>query len=143
MHEAFGLSGEEISPQVQRSFGIKPLEQANASKIAATNVMKREYQKEYMEYWNSTTEVTGTGRPVDAFIAAVAPYAAARPELYTYYGYSTIVNLLDYTACVVPVTTADKNTDLPEKDFKPLSDEDKKVAHACRFFYYDFSVSYG
>lgn len=142
MHEAFGLSGEEISPQVQRAFGTKPLEQANASKIATTNVLKREYQKEYMEYWNSTTELTGTGRPVDAFIAALAPYPAARPELYTYYGYSTIVNLLDYTACVVPVTTADKNIDLLEKDFKPLSDEDKKVADACGFFYYGSSVSY-
>ena len=102
----------------------------NATQIAETNVAKREYQKEYMDYWNSTKDITGTGRPVDAVIAPLAPFPAARRERYSYYGYSTIVNLLDYTSCVVPVTTADKEVDVL-KDFKPLSDEDKKVSEDC------------
>jgi amidase len=56
-----------------------------ASEIAAINVAKREYQKEYMEYWDSTSSLTGTGRPVDAILAPLVPFAAARPDMYDYY----------------------------------------------------------
>ncbi len=31
---------------------------------------------QYLEHWEKTAEVTGTGRPVDAIICAVAPYTA-------------------------------------------------------------------
>ena len=60
--------------------------EASASKIAANNIAKREYQKEYMEYWNSTVRSTSTGRPVDAILAPLAPFAVARPGRYKYYG---------------------------------------------------------
>lgn len=122
-----------MAPQVQQSYGTGPRDQMNASKIAATNVARREYLKEYMEYWNSTQELTGTGRPVDALIAPLAPFAAARPQAYKYYGYSTFVNLLDYTSCVIPVTTADQKVDLLDKDFKPFNDLDEAVAGLCKF----------
>ena len=135
IHEAFSLSGEEIAPQVARSYYHTPKDQMNATMIAANNVAKREYQKEYLEYWNSTKDLTGTGRPVDALISPLAPFPAARQEGYSYYGYSTFVNLLDYTSCVFPVTTADKNVDVMDKDFRPLSDEDKEVAAGCEYIY--------
>lgn len=131
MHEAFALSGEPVSPQVASAYGTKPSEEMTASKIAATNLAKREYQKEYMEYWNSTKDLTGTGRPVDAFVAPLAPFPAARPEKYSYYGYSTFVNLLDYTSCVIPVTTVDQKVDVIDKDFKPISEQDQGVWDSC------------
>jgi amidase len=31
-------------------------------------------RKEYLDYWQSTKEVTSTGRPVDAIISPVAPF---------------------------------------------------------------------
>jgi amidase len=62
--------------------------QYDATQIAAVNVEKRQYQKEYMEYWNSTVQATGTGRPIDAVICPLAPFAAARPGRYSYYGKS-------------------------------------------------------
>ena len=104
----------------------------NASTIAATNVSKREYQKDYIEYWNSTKGLTGNGRPVDAFIAPVAPFPAARPTTYTYYGYTTIINLLDYTACSIPVTLANKEVDVIDKGFKPFSDDDRESYERCK-----------
>ncbi len=70
---------------VAASYGVKK-EQRTASEISAINVLKRQYQKEYMEYWNSTVSQTGTGRPVDAIITPLAPFAAARPGMYDYYG---------------------------------------------------------
>ena len=121
-----------MAPQVQFLYGGGLRDQANGGMIAETNIQKREYQKEYMEYWNSTKEVTGTGRPVDAFIMPVAPFPAARYQFYTYFGYHSIINVLDYASCAVPVTTADKNVDVVDKNFKPVSDEDKGIYEKCK-----------
>lgn len=132
VHGALGLSGEPIAPQVAPLYGTEPKNQANATKIAATNIARREYQKEYMEYWNSTVDFTGTGRPVDGIITPVAPFAAARPDSYSYYGYSTIFNTLDYSSCVIPVTNVDRNIDIISKDFKPLNEQDQSIAEICK-----------
>lgn len=65
----------------------------------------------------------------------VAPFSSPRRERYRYYGYSAIVNLLDYTACTLPVTTADRNVDVADAvSFKPVSDLDRQIAGDCTFF---------
>jgi len=33
-------------------------------------------RQEYLDHWNSTAALTGTGRPVDAIISPMAPYVA-------------------------------------------------------------------
>jgi hypothetical protein len=48
-------------------------------------------------------------------------------------GYTTIVNLLDYTASTIPVTTADKSIDIVDPGFKPLSKLDERVMKTCKF----------
>jgi amidase len=131
VHDAFALSGEPIAPQISGAYGQKAVDPMDATKIAATNIAKREMQKRYMDYWNSTKELTGTGRPVDGFLAPLAPFPAARREKYSYYGYSTFVNGLDYTACVIPVTTADKAVDKAYEGYQPLNDQDKAVFEDC------------
>ena len=98
VYGALGLSGEPMAPQVEGFFGKEPSEQADATQISANNVAKREYQKEYLEYWNGTAAISGTGKPVDAVVAPLAPFSAARPHRYKYYGYSAVFNGLDYTA---------------------------------------------
>lgn len=125
------LSGEPMAPQVKMSYGDEPGEEVRASAISANNVAKREWQKEYMEYWNSTSELTGTGRPVDGFIAPLAPFPAARPTNYKYYGYTVFANGLDYTSVVIPVTLVDKKIDVLDKEYKPLNDKDKEVFEDC------------
>ncbi|KAL8723507.1 MAG: hypothetical protein Q9225_000240 [Loekoesia sp. 1 TL-2023] len=131
IRSAFDLSGEPMAPEIAHVYSAESANDVtpkDATFIAANNVAKREYQKEYMEYWNSTAELTGTGKPVDVVIAPVAPFSAARPSGYLYYGYSSIVNVLDYTACTLPVTTADKNVDVVDlSSFKPVSELDKKI----------------
>ena len=37
---------------------------------------RRKLQREYLEHWRVSASETGTGRPIDAIIAPVAPYAA-------------------------------------------------------------------
>lgn len=48
-------------------------------------------------------------------------------------GYGTLVNLLDYSAAVLPVTLADKTIDVVDKDYKPLNGQDAKVYAGCEF----------
>lgn len=93
VHKAFSLSGEPISDQIARTYGREPSAEKTASHIAATNVAKRTYQKEYMEYWNSTSRLTGTDEPVVALITPVAPFAAAIPGKYDYYGNLPTIDL--------------------------------------------------
>lgn len=127
IHKSLGLSGEPLLPHVPVRYRNKPLPQCNATEIAATNVAKREYQKKYMDYWNTTKEKTGTDRPVDALIMPLAPFAAARPKEYKYYGYSSIINLLDYTSCSFPVSVANKSIDVIDHEFKPTDNRDKEI----------------
>jgi len=126
----FGLSGEKPASQL-----ISPESpEYSASDIMKTNIAKRQAQKDYMEYWNSTAELTGTGRPVDAVISPLAPFAAARPEKYTYLTYSSFVNVLDYTSVVVPVTQVDKNVDKKDENFKAVDKVDQETQDTCEFF---------
>lgn len=135
---AFALSGEPPAPAITRSFGKAPTSQWDASRIHANNVAHREIKKRYVDYWNSTVELTGTDRPVDAFISPVAPGSAARRDKYSYYGYSTFVNGLDYTSVVVPITQVDKGVDTryPE-GYKPLTEQDKVVFEDCKSLFYN------
>lgn len=133
VHGAFALSGEPVAAQVQKAYGTEAKEQSNASHIAEVNVAKRDWQKEYLEYWNSTVEVTGTGRSVDAFFAPLAPFPAARENKYNYYGYSTFVNGLDYSSLVIPVTKASKSVDTVNQSFKPISEDDQHIQNDCKW----------
>lgn len=95
VHEAFALSGEPPVPQIEGVYGRKPQGEQTASHIHSVNVAKREAQKDYMEYWNSTVDATGTGRPVDFVVCPVAPSAAVDPQNMKHYAYTMWVNCLD------------------------------------------------
>ncbi|EEH47555.1 uncharacterized protein PADG_03639 [Paracoccidioides brasiliensis Pb18] len=126
-HHHFGISGETFIKELSLFFGKEPRPQKNAEQIAAINVAKREYQKLYLEYWNSTADVTGTGRPADGFFCPVAPFPAARRGKTNYVTYTTFVNILDYSSITIPITLADKAVDILELDYKPLNERDKKI----------------
>jgi amidase len=134
VNQAFGLSGEEPIPQLA-ILGADSSTQATAFEVAATFVAKRELQKIYMEYWNSTADLTSTGRPVDAILAPAMPFAAARPNKFVFYGYTVAINALDYTAAVLPVTKVDKTIDVIDKTFTPKTEADKINYEACKKLY--------
>jgi amidase len=48
----------------------------NAYQLWQTQKQKRLLRKEYLDRWQATQSITGTGRPMDAIISPVAPYAA-------------------------------------------------------------------
>ena len=126
------LSGEPFAPQVSDFFLTESSAESSGTKIAANNIAKREYQTDYMDYWNNTINSTSTGRPVDAVITPVAPYPSVRPGLYQYYAYTSFVNVLDYPSCTIPVTTVDPKVDKKEENYKPRNEMDKSVEEVCK-----------
>ncbi|CAG8947077.1 unnamed protein product [Penicillium salamii] len=130
----FTLSGEDQPVQVIISQDGTEL---RAIEVAAINVAKREYQKQYMDYWNSTAALTGTGRPVDALFCPVAPHAAVKPTEFGYVGYSAFVNVLDYTSISIPVTLADKNVDVRSAN---ANDDSGHIQWDCKFARCEFRV---
>lgn len=125
----FGLSGETPPSQVIVNQNGNELV---ASEIAALNITKRDYQKQYMDYWNSTANATGTGRPVDGVLCPLAPHAAVIPNQFKHVGYTSFVNVLDYTSVSIPVTFADKSVDVRRPD-TPVSEEEH-IDWECKSF---------
>ena len=56
--------------------------------------------------------------------------------------YAAWVNLLDYSAAVLPVTTVDKKIDVVEEEYKPISATDEEVWKSCKFLALDIEVGY-
>ncbi|THC94676.1 hypothetical protein EYZ11_005861 [Aspergillus tanneri] len=121
------LSGESPIPQVLEPFNHGQGKQADASQIAAINIEKREFQKAYLDYWNETINVTGTGRTADALITPVIAYTAVKPHQLRYVDYSLFVNILDYPSVTVPVTRADKAIDKQDQTYRPENSQDQQV----------------
>jgi amidase len=89
------------------------------------NLKKWKYQMEYLEEWRRMEE--SMGKELDAIIAPITPTAAVRHDQFRYYGYASVVNLLDFTSVVVPVTFADKDMDTKLEKYSSLNEEDATV----------------
>jgi amidase len=66
------------------------------------------YQKEYLALWQQHPHI-------DGWILPVAPHAAVKHNDYKYYGYTGVLNVLDWPAVAIPVTFADKKKDIKDK----------------------------
>lgn len=73
------------------------------------------------------------GREIDAVISPVAPTAAVLHDQYKYVAYTSVVNLLDFTSVVVPVTFADKGVDQKVHGYDALNKLDGVIQDDCKF----------
>jgi amidase len=122
IHKQLDLSGEPLIPPLREIFELKPPFSAVQTQQLA--IEARNSCEAYLDYWNSLT--ADDGREVDAFIMPVAPHAAVMPGRYLYTGYTEVVNLLDYSAAVIPVTVADKQVDLIDTHYVPMNELDEQ-----------------
>ena len=76
-------------------YGNSPSAPITADKVAENYLLQREYQQEYMDYWNSTATYTRSGRPVDAVICMLCPMAALQLDSWMFIG-----SVLDF-ACLL------------------------------------------
>ncbi|OJD21771.1 hypothetical protein ACJ73_06890 [Blastomyces percursus] len=102
--------------------------------------MKRvNFRASVLEQWNATGK--DASRPMDAYITAINPsvsFMHGEQKRVRYVAYTGTVNLLDFTACTVPVTFVDSDVDLPDRPegkfdaagqpiLSPMSDLDAAV----------------
>ncbi|KAK8210851.1 amidase signature domain-containing protein [Phyllosticta capitalensis] len=126
--KAFGLSGEPPAPHLMVHVPETLQAEKKASEIAALNVRKRRVQKAYMDFWNSTAKTTSTGRPIDAIIAPPCPHPPAMENKFPYTFATTFVNVLDYSAVIVPSgVDVDPAVDKPDEGMQWRSDVERKA----------------
>ncbi|KAK6373706.1 hypothetical protein LTS17_008199 [Exophiala oligosperma] len=122
-----GLSGETLASDVAALYGKEPGTPKTVDKMWEANLRLRQYQKEYMDYWNSTATMTKSGRPVDAVLTPVSAVPAFQFGKSIPIGYTPWVNALDYTSVVFPVTKVDKNIDTFDDQYRPINEADKQA----------------
>ncbi|KAK0670330.1 Acetamidase [Cercophora samala] len=125
IHSHLALSGEPLIPDLEEHFQLKP--PMDLLEYQDLTLQGLDYEAAYSDYWNSTSQ--GDGQIVDAVIMPVAPHAAVIPGKYYHTAYTEVINLMNYSAAVVPVTKADKAIDIvPDGDdaYDPLNDVDKR-----------------
>lgn len=99
--------------------------QVNMNELWDVHLQKWNYQSEYLDKWRDLEDKLG--KELDAIIAPITATAAVRHNQFRYYGYASVINLLDFTSVVVPVTFADKSVDLKKVDYQSLGQLDATV----------------
>ncbi|KAJ4217599.1 Acetamidase [Fusarium solani] len=122
--ETLKASGEPDIPNFADL--INPsLPKLDMNELWSANLKKWDYQREYLAAILALEEKLG--KQLDAIIAPITPTATIRHDQFKYYGYASVINLLDFTSVVVPVTFADKAVDIKNESFSPLTDIDSMV----------------
>jgi amidase len=117
-------SGEPAIPNFKDLINPE-LTKVDMNELWDVQLQKWKYQTEYLEQFRLMEQQLG--KEIDAIIAPITPTAAIRHNQFKYYGYASVINLLDFTSVVVPVTFADKNIDKKKVNYKPLNEIDKAV----------------
>lgn len=88
---------------------------------------KRALRKSHLDHWEATISQTGTGRPVDAIISPVVPYAATPHGLNSDAFYTTFCNAMDYASLAFPVIRSDKDLDKKQPPHQFWNHEDEAI----------------
>ncbi|KAJ5240143.1 acetamidase [Penicillium chermesinum] len=124
VNENIRASGEPPIPNIKDL--LNPAnKKIDMNQLWDTHLQKWAFQNEYLEKWREAEE--RLGKELDAIIAPITATAAIRHDQFRYYGYASVVNLLDFTSVVVPVAFADKSLDVKNPNFKPLNELDGLV----------------
>ncbi|KAF7853915.1 hypothetical protein EAF04_010581 [Stromatinia cepivora] len=121
IQQQLALSGEPLINDLQDFYTLKtPMSLLEYQDRA---LQLRDYRQAYSDYWNSTADANGN--MVDAVLMPAAPHAAVIPGKWVHLAYTEVLNLLDYTALVIPVTHADKHVDKLHT-YIPVSEKDSR-----------------
>jgi amidase len=88
--DACKLSGEPIVPNVA-SVVTPDAPVATVNEVWELQLEKTAYQKKVLEAWNETANRTRYAKPMDAFIAPIAPFAAVAHDQYDHVSYTSWV----------------------------------------------------
>ncbi|KAK9456947.1 amidase signature domain-containing protein [Dipodascopsis uninucleata] len=122
-----GKMGEPFMPYVERMVNRGP--PISIPEYWHQMVLKREFQKKYLDRWNATAKLTSTGKPMDFIIAPGFPHTAVPCESCAWVGYTRVWNGLDYSAAVFPVDKVDKVKDALTEEHKSYVPRNEWDAH--------------
>ncbi|KJA21303.1 hypothetical protein HYPSUDRAFT_165783 [Hypholoma sublateritium FD-334 SS-4] len=113
-------------PPDAEPFFSPPPDGLSAYELWQAQRRKRDYRQAYLDHWNATVEVTGTGRPVDAIISPCAAFTARPHGSSKNPGYTVVWNVLDYASLVIPTgLSVDPVLDVPKPAHDFLTGPDK------------------
>lgn len=125
-------SGEPLHPQLEAWLGHTSTAKPSSVSETWNNQHRRALLAQgWLERWQKTVELTGTGRPIDALILPSTPFPAIRHDGGFPWNYGTLSPLLDITTGIFPVTSVDLEKDKVPADWKPVSDLDQQVMDYC------------
>ncbi|QSZ32369.1 hypothetical protein DSL72_001943 [Monilinia vaccinii-corymbosi] len=107
IQKQLALSGEPLIDDLQSFYQLKAPMSLLAYQDLALQL--RDYRQAYADYWNSTAD--DAGHVVNAVLMPAAPHAAVIPGKWEHLAYTEVLNLLDYTTLVIPITHVDKEID--------------------------------
>ncbi|CAO1598695.1 hypothetical protein XANCAGTX0491_002455 [Xanthoria calcicola] len=122
IHQQLDLSGEPLVPPLRDSFQLR--DPISLLEYQDLTIQGKTYSAAYNDYWNSTSN--DDGQVVDAVVMPVAPHAAVIPGKFYHTAYTESINLMDYSAAVIPITKADKSVDTFDHHYQSLNEVDRK-----------------
>jgi amidase len=82
---SLAIDNPDLLPGAEGVPAFRPLpEGMTAYELWQVQKLKRDLRQGYLDYWNASVELTGTGRPVDAILSPCAPYVAPPHGMNTY-----------------------------------------------------------
>jgi amidase len=119
IRRALAFSDEPPIPSIKEAFAsnAQPIDLASFWKLQSDRYT---YQKEYLAIWQQRSHI-------DGWILPVAPHAAVKHDDYKYYAYTSVINVLDWSAVSIPVTFADKEKDIKDMQYESINELDAKI----------------
>jgi amidase len=126
---------EQMLPSLQyhlKAFAVKPL---SASEVFELNRRQLAYKFAMSDFWTATASATTSGLPIDAIIAPVHPSASYPHDFPSWWGYTSLWNILDYPSTTIPVKEFKISAETDPKDlsYTPIENAfDKATYDMCK-----------
>ncbi|ANB14668.1 Amd2p [Sugiyamaella lignohabitans] len=125
--------GEPLFPYME-PYG--KVQESGCSLLWELNYERSEIEMEYFKRWQDSGKLSKSGRRMDGIIVPASPVSSHPPHHFSYVGYTSVFNAIDYPAVVYPVLKSDSSID-GKPAHEPLSEKDRKVWEAYNPEEYD------
>ncbi|KAF4341946.1 hypothetical protein FBEOM_4112 [Fusarium beomiforme] len=117
---ALEASGEPLIPAFADLLKVFNVRKLSAAEILPLSGKVRDYKEQFLAAWN---KASNNGRPMDALICPSAPGVGYPHDFNTYWGYTSLFNLIDYPAAILPVPglKVSPESDPVNREYMPLS----------------------
>ncbi|CUM64854.1 uncharacterized protein PRCAT00002469001 [Priceomyces carsonii] len=123
--EVLNETGEPLFPYM-RLYGTSS--ELGVSDLWKLQSERKLLQKKYLQRWNETALKTKNGKPIDAIILPVSPFAGnPKGKFHDYVGYTSPFNALDFSAATFPVSRVNQNIDIADASSTNRNETDNNI----------------